>query len=157
MSFYGRIGTIMVGSGTDKLFKNIYGENSVKHMLSGKTVAGTKRAHILTESALLIQQIALSESADRTNNINLELIQKLYKTFLSWETDVDLDIPQRQALRASLESQALRASLESTKIPSQEKFRTARLWLLDIEYIETCGNFIREHPDLALEAAFICH
>ena len=83
MSFYGRIGTIMVGSGTDKLFKNIYGENSVKHMLSGKTVAGTKRAHILTESALLIQQIALSESAGRTNNINLELIQKLYKTFLS--------------------------------------------------------------------------
>ena len=54
-------------------------------MLWGKAVAGTKRAHILTESTLLIklQQIALSESADGTNNINLELIKKLYKTFLS--------------------------------------------------------------------------
>ena len=63
MSFYGSIGTIMAGSGIDKLFENIYGQNAVKHMLSGKAVARANRAHILTESALLIklQQIALSE------------------------------------------------------------------------------------------------
>ena len=41
-----------------------------------KAVAQANRAHILTESALLIklQEIALSESADSKNNVNLEVI-----------------------------------------------------------------------------------
>ena len=39
MSFYGSISTIMDGSGIDRLSQNIYGENSVKHMLPGKLVA----------------------------------------------------------------------------------------------------------------------
>ena len=106
MSFYGSIGTFMAGSGIDKLFQNIYGENAVKHMLSGKAVARANRARIITESALLInlQEIALSESADSTNNVNLELIQKLYKTVLNKQADVALDIPEMQALRAILEA-----------------------------------------------------
>ena len=33
MSFHGSIRTIMVVSGTDKLFENIYGKNAVKNML----------------------------------------------------------------------------------------------------------------------------
>ena len=136
MSFCGSIGTIMAGTGIDELFQNIYCENSVEHMLSGKVVARANRADILTESALLIklQQIALSESADSTNNVSLEVIQKLYKTVFSKEVDVDLDIPEMQALRVIL---------ESTKIALQEKSRTARLWLQYIEYIETCRNFIK--------------
>ena len=51
MSFYGSIGTFMAGLGIDKLFQNIYGENAVKHMLSGKAVARANRARIITESA----------------------------------------------------------------------------------------------------------
>ena len=38
------------------------------------------------------------------NNVNLEVIQKFYKTVLSKEVDVDLNIPEMQALRAILES-----------------------------------------------------
>ena len=87
MSFYGSIGTIMAGSGIDKLFENIYGENAVKHMLTGKAVSRATRAHILTESALLIklQRMALSESLNEegVTNVDLELIQTLYKTVLS--------------------------------------------------------------------------
>ena len=48
--------------------------------------------------------------------------------------DVDLGIPEMQALRAIL---------ESTKIALQEKSRTARLWLQYIKYVETCKNFIQ--------------
>ena len=120
MSFYSSISTIMAGSVIDKLFQNIYGENSVKHMLSSKAVARTYRAQILPESALLIklQQIASSESADSTNNVNLEVIQKLYKTVLSKEADVDLEIPEMQDLRVIS---------ESTKIALQENSRAARL------------------------------
>ena len=134
ISFYGSIGTIMAGLGIDELFQNVYGENSVKYMLSG---ARANRAHILSESTLLIklQQIALSESENSTNNVNLEVIQKLYKSVFSKEADVDRDIPEMQALRVIL---------ESTKITLREKSRTERLWLQYIEYIETCRSFIRE-------------
>ena len=108
------------GRGIDKLFQNSYGEKAVKHMLSGKADARANRAYILTESALLIklQQIALSESAASTNNVNLEVIQKLYKPVLSKEADIDPDIREMQALRTILESQ---------KIALQEKPQTERL------------------------------
>ena len=33
MSFYGSIGTIMGGSGINKLFERVYGSNAVKHMV----------------------------------------------------------------------------------------------------------------------------
>ena len=119
VSFCG-ISKIMAGSGIDKLFQNSYGEKAVRLMLSGKADARADRAYILTESALLIklQQIALSESAASTNNVNLEVIRKLYKPVLSIEADIDPDIREMQALRAILESQ---------KIALQEKPQTERL------------------------------
>lgn len=128
MSFYGSIDTIMAGSGIDKLYQNIYGENSVKHYSVKLTaVVRANETYIFTESALLmkLQQIRLSESADSTYNVHLEVIQKLYKTILSKETDVDLDIPEMQFLRTIL---------ESMKTASQKKSQTARLW---VQYIES--------------------
>lgn len=130
MSFYGSIDKIMAGSGIDKLYQNIYGENSVKHYsvkLTGTAVVRANETYIFTESALLmkLQQIRLSESADSTYNVHLEVIQKLYKTILSKETDVDLDIPEMQFLRTIL---------ESMKTASQKKSQTARLW---VQYIES--------------------
>ena len=110
----------MAGSGIDKLFQNIYGENAVKNMLSGKAVARASRAYIIAESGLLIklQQIAWSQSADSTNDVNSEVIQKLWKTFLSKEVGVNLDLPEKQGLRAVL---------ESTKIALREKSWTTKL------------------------------
>ena len=79
-------------------------------MLSGKAVAQASRA----DSVLLIklQQIALFQTADSANTVNLKVIQKLCKTILSKEVDVDLDLPEMQAVRAAL---------ESTKIALQKK------------------------------------
>jgi len=52
MSFLGSIGTLMAGTGLKDVFSEIYAENSVTHMLSGKAIARAIRAHILTASAL---------------------------------------------------------------------------------------------------------
>ena len=54
MSFYGSVKTITSVSGIDRLFQNIYGENSVRHILIGNAVSRANRTHILTESALMI-------------------------------------------------------------------------------------------------------
>ena len=52
MSFMGSIGTLMDGSGIASALQTIYGENSVKHILGGKAIAGAVRGHLLVGSAI---------------------------------------------------------------------------------------------------------
>lgn len=52
MSYLGSIGHIMSGSGLDAVLAQIYAENSVTHMLSGKAYARAIRGHFMVDSAL---------------------------------------------------------------------------------------------------------
>ena len=79
--FYGSIGNIMEGSGISKLFQTIYGENTTKHILSGKATAQANRAHIIAESALYIkfQELALNDATTTDSNaVDLEEIKNIY-------------------------------------------------------------------------------
>ena len=55
MSFASSLGFVMDGSGIESMFKTVYGEDAVKHMLGGKAIAKALRAHILLESVLIIK------------------------------------------------------------------------------------------------------
>ena len=52
MSFAGSIGSLMKGSGLMEALQNVYAENTVEHILSGKAIARALRGHFLIESAL---------------------------------------------------------------------------------------------------------
>ena len=52
MSFSGSIGKLMAGTGLSDLLETIYGENAVKHLMTGKAVSRTLRGHFLIESVL---------------------------------------------------------------------------------------------------------
>ena len=52
MSFLGSIGKMMAGTGLSDLLETIYGENAVKHMMTGKAVSRALRGHFLIESVL---------------------------------------------------------------------------------------------------------
>ena len=39
MSFFGSIGTIMSSSGIERVLQSVHGENTVKHILTGKAVS----------------------------------------------------------------------------------------------------------------------
>ena len=81
MSLYERIWTIMSGSNIERVFKNIYGENPVKHFLTGKAVSWANRAHILTESSLkIILQFSLAKD---DSSLDLEDIKNLYERVIS--------------------------------------------------------------------------
>ena len=77
MSFYGSTGHIMASPGLEKVFETAYGENAVKDILTGKAIARANRAHILTESTLMIslQQQNLIKNID----FDLNGIRKLYE------------------------------------------------------------------------------
>ena len=52
MSFLENIGKLMAGSGIGELLAEVYAENSVQYMLSGKAVSRSLRGHFLVESSL---------------------------------------------------------------------------------------------------------
>lgn len=137
MSFYGSIGNIMDGSGISKLFHTIYGENATKHILSGKATARANRAHILTESALLIklQEIALQgNSPEGERYVDIEQIQEIYRNITKKNGEYHMNITPLQKLKEVVEEK---------KAFLCENSRTARLWIQYTEYVETCRNFIR--------------
>ena len=47
MSFLGSIGSLMNGTGLNSLLEQVYAENAVPHIMSGKAVARARRAHQL--------------------------------------------------------------------------------------------------------------
>ena len=53
MSYVGAIGKVMKGSGIEELFNEVYAENTVQQIISGKAVSRALRAHLLAESALI--------------------------------------------------------------------------------------------------------
>ena len=52
MSYLGAIGKVMKGFRIEELFNEVYAENTVQHILSGKAVSRALRVHLLPESAL---------------------------------------------------------------------------------------------------------
>ena len=137
MSFYGSIGTIMDGSSISKLFESMYSPNTVKYMVTGKAVLEANRAHLLTESALMmkLQKIALTKNCGV--NMSKELsdsIKILYKSALEKkEHEVDLQIPELSSLESFI---------DQTKSSLISRSCTTRLWLQYMDYVETGGNFI---------------
>ena len=61
MSFLGSVGKVMMGSGLEELFEEVYSEDTVKHMISGKAYARSLRAHLMTQSALVEHLVEIME------------------------------------------------------------------------------------------------
>ena len=122
MSFCSSTDAIMDGSGISKLFECVYGPNVVKHMVTGKAVSRANRAHLLTESALMIklQKIALTKNCNE--NMSKELIDSiktLYKSALEKkEHEADLQIKKLSSLKDFM---------DQTKSSLISKSHTARL------------------------------
>ena len=52
MNILGAIGTLMNGSGLQKILETVFAENSVSHMLTGKAVSRAFRGHLIVDFAL---------------------------------------------------------------------------------------------------------
>ena len=52
MSFMGSIGYMMGGSGLEEVWSQVYAENTVPHLMSGKAYSRALRGHVLVHSAL---------------------------------------------------------------------------------------------------------
>lgn len=134
MSFLGSIGNLMKGSGLEELFEEVYAVNSVPHMMSGKAFSRALRAHTLAESALMT---LLLEAAKERFGLDWDVLEKFYKNALAGLLDESL-----HEMVSSDVFTEMSAKLQEFKEALKAKSRTAKLWLLYMEYISIVKLFI---------------
>ena len=133
LSFLGSIGKFMAGSGIEELLAEVYAENSVEHMLSGKAVSRSLRGHVLVESSLkdlLFDLIAEDFDID---------VQPLKEFVEHMEKEKDLS-----SIHSFLKSQVMvdkNSAFEEISIKLEYQ-RTSKLWLLYLQYISILKKFI---------------
>ena len=130
MSYLSVIGKVMKGSEIEELFNEVYAENTVRRIISGKAVSRALRAHLLAESAL---SSILFEDTEAANNAEVnEFVSILEKKSLE-EIKTFCQTPHVREIGAALEKrmQELR-----------ERSRTAKLWLQYLHHIQVLKKFI---------------
>ena len=90
----------MKGSGIEELFNEVYAENTVQHMISGKAVSRALRAHLHEESAL-ISILFQDTAAASTAEVN-EFVSILEKKSLE-EIKTFCQTPEVREIGAALE------------------------------------------------------
>ena len=76
MSFLCSIGNFMAGSGLAEVFEEVYAEHTVNHVLSGKAVARSLRAHMLVQSALMAHIIDAMADNGEIEPLEFESVYK---------------------------------------------------------------------------------
>ena len=69
MSFLGSLGSLMNGAELSQLLTTVYGESSVKQILSGKAISRALQAHLLVHAALMSQLIEAVLPDQQTSNL----------------------------------------------------------------------------------------
>ena len=127
MSFLGSIGKMMKGSGIEELFAEVYAENSVEHIISGKAMSRALRAHFLVESTL---KCLLFDIAKDDFDIDVDAL----KTLLG-STEDETDIAKLNLFAESKVSHDINNALEAVTSQLAAKSRTAKLWFSYLQYI----------------------
>ena len=134
MSFLGSIGTLMKGTGLEDLLSEVYAENSVVHMMSGKALARAIRAHFLVESSLMS---LLLEIINESNSVNFGELALFYKQAL----DGNLNEEFFCELNSSALSKKISENIDRLKAGLREQSRTSKLWLLSMHYVYIVKTF----------------
>ena len=136
MSFLGSVGKLMMGSGIEELFEEVYAEDTVKHMTTGKAYARSLRAHLMTQSVLVEHLVEIME--DEGKLPPMTDFESCYSKLLKSELTVEdlLEFSNRKSTRSFEE--------EMKKLTNRlkEESRTAKLWIQYIGYIDLVKDYI---------------
>ena len=140
---------MMEGSGIEKLLETVYGANTVNQMLGGKSISRALREHILVDGALKMKIIAsfLPESEENDEGFSQDSGDE---GRLSRQEVCDLEELFENTGKTDLFSEKLEYSttlkklsnLIGGKAKALEGFRTAKLWLQYMNYIDIMKYFI---------------
>ena len=118
MNLLGVIGTLIAGSGLSNILCEVYGENAVVHMMSGKAVQRSFRGHLLVNKCL--NKLILSEMIDEQPEMahTISNVEDMYNSLVGEGMSMDA-IPASETLSRL-------ASVINTK---KDRSKTSQLWL----------------------------
>ena len=96
MNVLGAIGTLMAGMGLKRILEEIYGENALVHMMTGKSVQRAFRGHLLVTKCL--NQMIVSEVLDDHPNLG-SLVDKAEDIYESSVNGVSPRAPKNHSHR----------------------------------------------------------
>jgi hypothetical protein len=122
MNLLGAIGTLMDGTGLKNLLEEVYGDNAVVHMPTGKSVQRAFRGNLLVDKCL--NRLLVTKIVDNDPGFQhfVNKAEELYTAFLSGVKDA----------KSFLESECMvemERKLNCEKSALSKASKTARLWL----------------------------
>lgn len=160
MNFLGSVGYIMKGSGLEELLGLLYGSNTMELVLSGKAYARALRGHFLIDTALteiLLNYLKTASQQDDNEPAvvvsDTEAAKSLAGT-LSASVMSELEAIYEEVMQEGkadinksdgFQSDSLlyfTQQLQNLKHALHNQSRTARLWLLYMQYIGTVRKYI---------------
>ena len=121
----------MGGFGLEEVLTEVYAENSILHIISGKAYARAVRGYILVDSTLnnmLIEEVMSSLEPEHIADL-----KKVFQDFPKWGR-ADKDFCEALA--------ELTKQLDTKKEQLKNINRTARLWIQFLEYVYVMKLFI---------------
>ena len=90
MNLLGAIGFLMSGSGLEDILKQIFADDAVVHLLSGKAVSRAFRGHLIVDTYLNSLLFSLLKSENKIDESRLEYISNLFDISNSSLNDTNL-------------------------------------------------------------------
>ena len=132
MSFLGSIGTLMKGTVLEDLLSEVYTENSVTRMMSGKAIARVIRGQILVESSFM---------STWCKKRSMSILKK--EVFLQASTCYHNICKECfNILTSSILCKEINDNIARLKTKLREQSRTSELWLFYMDYICIVKAFI---------------
>lgn len=132
MNFLGCIGHFMQETGLAEILDEIYANNSVKHILSGKAVSRAIRAHnIVNHSLHVILLPQFYENCDEPND-KIEEIDALYRRLSTISSE---ELTNNSPIKTAIQNvQRERSRLQNS--------RTASMWFQYMDMVDILHRFI---------------
>lgn len=122
MNLLGAIGTLMDGSGLKDILETIFGQNSLIHIMSGKTLQCALRGHLLLDQCLTDQIISRIIDSEPGFECLIQELEQLHCKTEYGEIKID------EVLRSECMAKIVHAST-STASDLSDKSKTSKLWL----------------------------
>jgi hypothetical protein len=133
MSFLGSLGTLMAGSGLQEAMEVCYGPNAVIHMMSGKAVSRSIRAHFMVDSVLGRLLLAFAKNRGILTDEQLCRLRDMFDNSVSAAALPTFEEDSFQTLQATFTAVCDGLWQES---------RTCKLWLQYMDYVNVLKLFI---------------
>jgi hypothetical protein len=121
MNFLGAVGTLMAGTGLSDVLEEVYGENAVVHMMSGKSVQRAFRGHLLVDRCLNESIVASVIAEDPSFRSLVQEAENMYSSL------VPVDVPYHDDTSAILSK--IRKRLQKKRAELKSQSQTCKLWI----------------------------